>query len=215
MALNTHTAGDVFNYVTRQFGDESGVQVQDDDIFRWINQGQMEINSKNLVLRSSKTTSVISGSDTYSMPDDSLRITAVKYDTSMLPYIGFDQYQQKFQGTVNPDIPINWTQYGNNIILAPPPSDASKIITIFYIPETVNVTSGGSLLSLPDRYFDRLCEYVMSKAYELDEDWNAHQVQRGLFEAGLTGMSNEETNTQGPYPVVIDYSYDSYSVGYY
>ena len=214
MALNTHTAGDVVNYVTRQFGDESGVQITSGDIFRWINQGQMEINSKNLVLRSVSTTPVVAGIDTYATPDDCMRVTAVKHDTSLLPYIGFDQYQLKYQGVIPSDVPLTWTQYGGSIILVPAPNDPTLNITIYYIPETTSVTAGGDSLSLPDRYYDRLCEYVMSKAYELDEDWNAHQVQRGLFEAGLTNLSNEETNTQGPYPVIVDYSYDSYSSGY-
>lgn len=213
MALNTHTVSDVINYVTRQFGDESQVQLLSSDIIRWINQGQMEINSKNLVLRNSSTTPVVSGQDTYAKPSDCMRVTAIKYDTWLLPYIGFDQYQLKYQGPTAGTgtlVPLSWTQFGDQIILAPPPSDSSKLITIYYIPETPLNKTGTETLALPDRYFDRLCEYVMSKAYELDEDWNAHQVQRGLLETGLTAMSNEETNAQGPYPVVVDYSYDDY-----
>lgn len=210
MTLISSTSGDVANYVKRQFGDESGVQIQDSDIIRWINQGQMEIVSKNLVLRSTSVTLSVVGQDTYTKPDDCLRVTAIKYDTNLLKSMGFDEYQLKFQGTQTPDTSVYWTEYGNSLILAPIPKDDSINITIYYIPEPTDVVSIGDSLSVPDRYFDRLCEFVMSKAYELDEDWQAHQVQRNLFEENLTQLSNEETNTQGPYPVVQDYSYGGY-----
>jgi hypothetical protein len=213
--LISHTAGDVWSYVIRQFGDESGVQIVNSDVIRWINQAQAEINSKNLILRSKVSIPSTASVDTYTKPVDCMRITAVRYDNMLLPYIGFDDYLVKYQGTPQTDYPVAWTQYGNGVILTPLPSDSNKTIDLFYIPETGNVTGNGDYLSLPDRYFDRICEYVMSKAYELDEDWNAHQVQRGLLENNLTAMSNDETNTQGPYPVVVDYSYDNrYSSDY-
>ena len=36
----TKTALDVANYVKRQFGDESGTQMTDADIWRWIDSAQ-------------------------------------------------------------------------------------------------------------------------------------------------------------------------------
>ena len=44
MTLNIQ---DVANRVKRTFGDESGVQVTDDDIIRWVNDAQLEISRQN------------------------------------------------------------------------------------------------------------------------------------------------------------------------
>jgi len=141
-------------------------------------------------------------------------MTAIKFDVtgtspSMLAYIGFDDYQNKYQGQVQPSLPVNWTQYGDTLILAPTPSSTydGKTMSLFYIPEPGDIAGAGSELSIPDRYFDRLCEYVMSKAYELDEDWEAHQAERNLFESNLNALSHEETNANGPYSAIVDYLY--------
>lgn len=210
MALNSLTGTDVYNYVTRQFGDESGVQVTQNDIIRWINQGQMEINSKNQILRAKFPDVSIAGTNSYNKPADCLRLTSVRYNSVLLPYVGFDQYQNQYSGISGSNGPEIWTQYGDTYIINPSPLDDGVEIDLYYVPEPSKLVNIGSTLSLPDRYFDRLCEYVMSKAYELDEDWQAHSAQRTLFDNNLTTMSNEETNAQGAYPVVVDYSYDRY-----
>jgi hypothetical protein len=39
----TKTVGQIYDYVKRAFGDESGVQLTNADIVRWINDAQNEI----------------------------------------------------------------------------------------------------------------------------------------------------------------------------
>ena len=43
----TKTVQDVLLSVKRQFGDESGVQVTDSDIVRWVDDAQREISMNN------------------------------------------------------------------------------------------------------------------------------------------------------------------------
>ena len=43
---STYTGTDVSSYVKRQFGDESGVQITDEDIVHWINAGVMRFSEK-------------------------------------------------------------------------------------------------------------------------------------------------------------------------
>jgi hypothetical protein len=207
MALNTRAVSQVISYVNRQFGDESGVQIVEGDVIRWINQACTEINSKNKVLRASATAVAVPGVGDYPKPNDTMQITAVKYDQTILTPMGWDSYLTAFSGGSAPDSPQFWTQYASNITIGSAPTD-NATITIYYVPEPRVVGSSGDILPLPDRYFDRICEYCMSKAYELDEDWPGHSAQRKLFEESLNELSQAESDMSGPYPVVVDYTYE-------
>jgi hypothetical protein len=207
-SLSSRTLANVVDYVKRQFGDESGVQLTVDDITRWTNQAIMEINSKNLVLRAAAAQDAAVGVEAYAKPNDCLKVTSVALGGLVLKPVGFDEYQAKKSVDVTQvDSPTYWTQYADSIYINAAPTDTSRI-DIYYIPEPLFVSSLDATLPLPDRYFDRICEYVMSKAYEMDEDWQAHSVQRQLFEDSLTTLGNAENAMDGPFPVVTDYSYD-------
>lgn len=198
MALNTQTLGDVVRLARRQFGDESGVQIEDSDIIRATNQACMEIVSKNKVLRAIAKLDSVAGQEEYSKPDDCLQLTSVKYRGSVLNYLGFDEFQgteASKAGEVR-----YWTQYGAAILLAKAPDRSEEdSITVFYIPEPAAVSQMTDVLPVPDRYFERICEFVMSKLYEIDEDWQGHQVNRQMFEDNLNSLNYEESNTRGPF----------------
>ena len=67
--IPTKTGLDVAAAVKRTFGDESGVQLVDNDIVNWINQAQVHIASSTRVLKTKATTSLISGQNTYSLAE--------------------------------------------------------------------------------------------------------------------------------------------------
>ena len=61
------TVGDVYNVVKRIFGDESGVQLTNDDIVRWINEAQVDISKQNQVLQTTATVAVTANTATYAL----------------------------------------------------------------------------------------------------------------------------------------------------
>lgn len=205
----TKTLGDVITYVKRQFGDESGVQITNDDIMRWANQAQMEIVNKNPIIQATATQDAVVGQQTYDPPPDIIQIESVMFDNCILEPKGFED----IRAALGPDnggtsgIPGMWYTWANKLYLWPTP-DRIKQIAVNYSKAPTVLTSEADLLSVPDRYFDRVCEYVNSKAYELDEDWNAHQVQRQQFEDKLLEDSNAENNMIGAYFVATDYEYE-------
>jgi hypothetical protein len=211
MALNTRTLGDVKTAVRRQFGDESGYQVTDEDIIRWTNQAQMEIVAKNDILKKIATQTLTAGSYILDKPNDTLKITTVKDGTSLLKSIGLDEFMEigyRIDGSAydRPSVAKHWTQLGDTIIIGGS-SEQDVTITLVYVPEPGDVAIDSDVLALPDKYYNRVLEFVMAKAYELDEDWTAHNTQRQLFEQNLTTQSNEENDTSGPYPTIVDYDY--------
>ena len=199
----TRTVQDMATEIKRLFGDESGVQIVDSDIIRWINFGQVEICSKTRILKKIQTGTLIVGTNLYPTPTDYLEMEAVWVDGVMLQATSWEDFrQQSYTGTES-GTPSTWFLYANQINLFPSP-DTAKELKIYYACAPLDVNSVGEYLSIPDRYFDRLKEYCMSKAYELDEDWTAHQVQRDQMESNLREMSNADSNVQGPYLVARD-----------
>ena len=211
MSLNTVKLGDIKQSVKRQFGDESGYQLDDSDIVRWANLAQMEIVSKNKVLRATTVLfNSAEGIPLYEKPDDTLQVNSCQYKGLLLASVGLDEFISKgyrIDGQPNKDTETTeWTQMAGNIYVNGKPSH-SEGLTIVYVPEPTELTVDSDVISVPDRYYNRILEFILSKAYEMDEDWNGHQVQRQMFEDNLVSLSNEESDTYGPYPVVQDYEY--------
>lgn len=212
MALNSVRLGAVKEYVKRQFGDESGYQLTDGDITRWTNQAQTEIISKNKVTRSVSTQSISPNEYMFEKPEDSMQILSLSYNNKLLSSIGFDEFQGMgfpVDGINKPEEgnPYYWSMLGDKLIIGGKSSEGATV-TIVYVPMPQQVERDGDILTLPDRYYDRVLEFVMSKAYEMDENWDAHEIQRNMFEDNLMRLSNAELDTSGPFPTVIDYFYD-------
>lgn len=205
--ISTKIAQDMIADVERSFGDTAKVQLYDTDILRWINQGQMEIISKNPILKAISSTPTLKDVGTYDIPPDCIQMEMVQVDNLILKAISWEEVRSlTYQGAMSGD-PQVWAIYANKLFVFPAPS-VDGTIEIYYAKRPADVSSAGSPLSIPDRYFDRLKEYVMSRAYEMDEDWTAHQVQRDQFESNLLALSNADSNVQGPYLVATDPGYE-------
>ena len=166
----TKKVSDVANDVKRTFGDESGVQVTDSDIVRWVNQAQAEIVSKNQVLYATANTTSVAGQYVYSLAELNIQaIRSIHYNGMKLENLTFQEAEEKISrddpkhtavGT-----PEYWYQWGNSdVMLYPTPDSAGNAITIYYhaTPATVGTTSDN--LGLPENYYNRILEYVMACA---------------------------------------------------
>lgn len=204
--LNTKTLGDLQVYAKSQFGDTSGVQITNDDISRAANEACMEIVSKNRVLRASATTDLVKGQNKYDKPGNCLQVTSVKYDKLMLSGVGFDEFQSIYNDIEAKGSLVYWTQYGDTLVLGGTPSkDELQALEIYYVPEPSKVSNSSDVLPLPDRYYNRICEFVMSKLYELDEDWDAQQINKKAFNSNLASLNYEDVNNNGPFSSIIPY----------
>lgn len=207
MPTATITLGELQTYVKRQFGDESGVQIQNTDITRWVNMGALEICSKNKIIQATASVAGTIGQKDYALGNLATNIIAIDNisygDNSleMTDNAGIKEIVGKFVGDAG--YPVYWYIWANNIKLWPVPTTA-ETLSIDYIAAPAAVTSPGDLLPLPDVYYERLCQFVMSKAYELDEDGANANAQRKLFEDKLTEMTGMDETRAGSFPVVRD-----------
>lgn len=214
MAIRSATkrAADVADYIKRQFGDESAVQVTDSDLLRWINDGQMEIVSVNRILRAKASAGVLAGQDTYDLPNlRVIAIEAVHVNGRSVEHMAF-QDVEKYLIQNDPERtqtgqPRYWYDYGDQITFWPrPDTTAAGGLVIFYIKEPDPVASLDDLLTIPDKYYNTLARYVLTQAYEMDEDWQAARLKGEQFTADLANYAEEEvTLSAQTYPTITIY----------
>lgn len=203
MGLNTTTkvVNDVITDVKRTFGDEASVQVSDIDIIRWTNAAQREILISNKILRSTGTTDITAGVSEYTLAGLSVvSIQSIHFAGRKVEWKSFQEAEEYVQ-SVDPlktstGDPALWYEWGGTINLYPVPSkDVVAGLTVYYIKEPTPLTLTSDVLSVPDSYFESILQFVLSKAYELDEDSENSQFKLSQFGARLDTLSEQENNT--------------------
>jgi hypothetical protein len=82
-------------------------------------------------------------------------------------------------------------------------ADLTNGLTILYLARPTDITVLGDNLALPDEYFNRLLEYVLQQAYEMDEDWNAAAAKAQQLSSGLALLQESDTwQERETYPVI-------------
>jgi hypothetical protein len=204
---SSRTVSDVIRAVRRQFGDDAGVQVTDQNIIDWINDGQDTIVNRNRILKSRSYTESIAGIAQYQFPEANIeQVETVHYDGKPLRSISFAQAEQHARlWTDNvPSQPIVWWEWAGSFSLWPTPVDAREI-ALFYTTRPLLLSTITDYLQVPDKYFQTLVQYVMQQAYELDEDWQAAQQKEQQFETNINQFGEEErTGERLTYETITD-----------
>lgn len=203
----TKKVSDVQTYVKRMFGDESGVQITDDDILRWVNAAQQEIVSSNQVLKASATKDTVADDFTYQLGldiTDVQAINSIHVDGVKINYVSFNDAEALIlrddPARLSRGRPEFWYEWAGILYLYPTP-DKAYTLTVYYQKEPTTLTSNTDTLILPDNYFNRVIEYVMAQAYELDENFGAAETKSSQFDSKLMSMTlDEEKANVNTYP---------------
>lgn len=219
---------EILTSVKRMFGDEAGVQVDDSDIIRWINQGMRQIVMQNesLLLVGDQTANAVAGTAVYSFPSDMLILRGIKYkDVSSGQYYGLTGYDlTKFN-----DAADGWDgdpQRGTPAMYAvtDTASDPQKF-SVWPVPLSsltagfkfaynrmpTAVTSENDTPELPLLYHEVLVKHCMQQAYELDEDWDAAGNKASELDRDINLLrGREDWKTQEKYPTITVLAEDSW-----
>lgn len=209
----TKTVQNVYDYVKRIFGDEAGVQLSNQDIVRWINEAQEDINIANKVLQTTATTALVANQTDYSLSGVTPKIYEINsllIDGRRIGNIPISQAEESIS-LADPEgsetgAPQFWYEWANVIKFWPKPN-AAGTIEIRYIAQPSDVTTNGNdLLSLPDEYFSDIVNYVLKQAYEMDENPEMMQLKAQEFSQSVAERGEKETNAQHmTYPVMTVY----------
>jgi hypothetical protein len=204
---NTKTVGDVLSHVKRQFGDESGVQISDEDIIRWTNSGIDEIFRRSEPLKASTTANLVGGQADYTLPDNILRVQSILVNGIPVEQRStqeIEEYILKDDPTGNTSgQPTVWAEWGGTITFYPKPSyDVTNGITLRYIKGPTPVIASSDLLPTPDAFYNRLIEYILQQAYELDENFSAADTKAAQFAQNLESYAGKDQVTANAYPTI-------------
>jgi hypothetical protein len=206
---------DVITRVRRVFGDEAAVQVQDADIIRWINDGQIEIVKNNdSALQKIGFVDLVANQATYALPTDLLILRSLRYKYSTdlsftnLRYKNmqeFDEVVDGWDGTAfGPAPPQVFTMYEGKAILFPTP-DQSFVggLKVLYNQKPADVVGTSDAISLPLIYHNTIRSYCLWQASLLDDDRDPAILYRSDFQDDMKNLqNNENTDAVATYPII-------------
>ena len=196
----TRLVSEVITAVQRQFGDESGVQLENADIIRWINDAQDVIVAKNKVLKAKSSTTAVEGQAAYTFPSDNIhQIESIHYNGYRVPNMSFPEAEEQIfkndpQALASGD-PILWYEWAGTFTFWPAPNAANNI-DLYYTQRPAPVVTTSDTLSVPDKYYQDVIRYCLQQAYEMDEDPTSAQTKGQQFDASLNEKSEEERTAQ-------------------
>ena len=199
----THTGTDVADRVRSQFGDVSGAQLADAAILRWINDGQREIVNSNPILRATKITDIVAGQQDYSFPNDKVLAIEALYVSGYPIKNVSPQAAREYIISIDPTALLNaerpevWYERAGVITFYPVPNKSiTNGLKMEYVKVPANISTFGSTLTIPDRYFNELVNYVISQALEMDENYDAASYKNRQFREGLDRLNLKENLSQ-------------------
>jgi len=198
MSLNERTKSfeDLSRVVKRVFGDESGVQLEAEDLRTWTNDGMQYLVTTNKILKARATATTIPGEDTYSFPDLMIQqIETINLDGSYLMPMSFQEAQSTIQAgdpyRAQGGVPVLWYRWDDQFYLWPTP-DAAHVLEVYYTRYPRPVTVPSDMLDIPDKWFATLVNYVLMRTYEMDENYAAVQMKQAEIAQALELQAEEE-----------------------
>jgi hypothetical protein len=196
----TRTVAEVMTAVKRQFGDESGVQVEDSDIVRWINDAQEVIISKTRALKAKSSVTATAGQASYTFPSEKIyQIESIHFDGVRIPNMPFAEAEEQIFGADPQQValgkPALWYEWAGTFTFWPAPAE-TKTIDLYYTKQPARVTTSADILSVSDKYYQDVVRYVLQQAYEMDEDLGSAQAKSQQFEASINEFYEEDRTAQ-------------------
>ena len=213
---------DVATRVRRQFGDDFGGRIVDGDIFRWINDAQREIAMENKLLQKNVTKALVAGTAKYALETDMLQLHSITRNGFLLQGYQLKEFQalnEDSDAQVTGEV-TSFTVWAGQLWIWPyPPTGMATPgnIVIFYTRTPTDVTALGNTIDLPLIYHNRVVEYCLAMAMELDEDREGYSLKMQEFKVGVQSTKNESDDLSiDAYPGITvspeDYDFGSLAV---
>jgi hypothetical protein len=204
---------DVANRVRRTFGDEGGVQIQDADILRWVNDAQLQISSDNEeLLETVATSDIVLGQADYTTPTNMNVLRSLMYNNFRLRGLSFAQFNEYIdgfkattsQGGYGNGTPEVYMVYGGTITLFPTPNqNITAGLRIYYSKHPASVGTLADGLGVPDRYHNAVVQFCLQQAYELDENADMAVLKGQQFAGQVQKLKDQEkVSTTEYYPTI-------------
>jgi len=223
MAAETYTykAARIAQDVKDKFGDVGSVQINDQMLLRWINDGMRAVVAQNPVIKRVLSGNILAGQALYDFTTvfPSSRVLAydsMTYRTKPLKIVPFSEFQAYIADRDrlgdSAGEPTIMTMFGDTMTLWPTPSETvANGLTCYLSIYPEDVVNLESVLPLPDRFYNALADYVLAQAFELDENFDAAAQKRQHFDiANQREFGREDRNPTDFYSTITPSVDDGY-----
>lgn len=226
MEVYSFTGAQLAQQVEEKFGDAGNVQITRSMQLGWINNGIRAITEQIEMLEKVVSTPLIAGQSVYDLAAlfGTQRIITVSLVTvagTSIELIGFAEFQKlitdggNLTGVPQTNTAVG-TMFADKLTLWPTPNKTvANGLTIYCEVSPAPLATINDALTIPDRLYNSLFDYVMAQALELDENFEASQVKLAHHQQSL--QRNFEKETRSPnafYPSITpdpdDFSYGNY-----
>ena len=183
--------------VKRQFGDEYGVIILDDDLYGWIHDCELDI------IRSSgsndSTITVAATSFPSSVPDSvnirRLSIAGVAVNPTSKEEIDLIALSDEAKGGAN-----YWYKYNKQIYLWPTDSSDARQVKITYskTPALMAGAPASNSFTVPEVYHEDIIKYCIGKAHNKNNNSAAEKVQMDIYDRNVGMRRDESQSTDTP-----------------
>ena len=206
--IYSYTGQQLADEVTQKFGDIGMVQISTAMLLKWINNGQRKMASDTPFIEASASTSIIAGQAPYDISAlfASARIQSINSITVNgvpIEIVPFSRYQKFVPngpvGSANAPVsgvPTMGAIWGSVLTVYPiPNTTVANNIVIYFHAFPADLTVLSSQLTVPDRYFNALVEYVYAHALLMDENFAAAEQMLTHHEASLARQATGGAST--------------------
>ncbi len=200
--------GEIKQRVKRQFGDESGALIDDDDIIAWANEAQRDIIRKTRCLADSAYISVVAGTDSYDLPSNFLVAASVLLDGRKLTATTREEIDLLDPYRDTPDVigdtPTRYYIWGQQLYLYPKPiADSTNGVRIFYAILPSTLINDDNIPEIPEQMHMDIVRYCLSMAKELNEDIDGAGRIRTEYENRIAlSMDEAKGGNEESFPAV-------------
>lgn len=215
--LYTYTGSRLAQDVKDKFGDTGAVQITDAMILRWINNGIRAIVAQAPFLRETAQANILAGQSVYSLagPFGSPRIAqfdSLAVNGIPLKSVPFPEWQRLVTGGSAPSaegVPEFYTYYGDSVTIWPAPVETvADGLTLYYAAYPDDLAAITDHLTVPDRMYNALLDYVHAQALELNENFEGAQLKLGQHEVHLQRQFEMENRSPRNFYSGITYDPD-------
>lgn len=199
---------DIQTRVKRTFGDESGAQIDDNDIARWASDAQLDIVRETKCLLDTNSQAFAAGGSYFQIPR-AISIQTVTVDGAALKGITSQELNMRF-----PDRFVSSTRGTPQFFLARD-DPAGTIVDIYPFPVAAGtmlctyngrplpVVNPNDAFSVPEQYQDIIYRKCLERAYETDGQWNAAKtMQMDAAEKTSRARADSKDKDDSSYPSV-------------
>lgn len=176
--------------IKRQFGDEYGVVITNDDIYGWIHDAELDI----IRTTSCNDTTISVSSSTFPVDvPTSVNIKRLSVAGKALAFITVDEIDMLSLNTQSTGGIQYWYKTeGTKLNLWPVPDTASSIdIQYNKTPGMMVDPDTGNTFTVPEVYHDDVLKYCIARAHNKNNNLQAEQAQMQLYDRNLNIRRDE------------------------